>query len=257
MGGHALSMPQAFGQRMPSPGMSSDTMPSPLRRQLSEETTGPLRIPNAGGVRLVPSPSSRGFAPRALTISRLPLSGSSRLEARDAGVPECCSFVRPLRNGVVRIRGSALGGVSVACSSGFRRPGLCGLRPERCSDGVEVDQGGCPDGLEGRFSSSEVAAVACVVAVDDQSEQPFDAGSGAVEVLALVRTGSEGGVDEDGSRPREREPGALAGRRGSGRHQALRRPPQSRQRRAVGVADHDAGPSRAWRCARLASTRAA
>ena len=50
---------------------------------------------------------------------------------------------------------------------------------------MEVDQGGSPDGLEGRFSSSEVAAVACVVAVDDQSEEPFDAGSGAVEVLAL------------------------------------------------------------------------
>ena len=49
--------------------------------------------------------------------------------------------------------------------------------------------------------------------------------------------------------PREREPGALAGCRGSGRQQGHRRLPQSRQRRAVGVADYDAGPSRAWRCA--------
>ena len=77
----------------------------------------------------------------------------------------------------------------VACQwlvpRGLGDRGLCRLRPERCSDGVEIDQGGSPDGLEGRFSSSEVAAVPCVVAVDDQSEQPFDAGSGAVEVLAL------------------------------------------------------------------------
>ena len=55
-------MAQAFGQRMPSPGMSSDTTPSSLRQQLSAETTGPLRIPNAGGVRLVPSSSTRGLA---------------------------------------------------------------------------------------------------------------------------------------------------------------------------------------------------
>ena len=62
MGGHALSMPHAFGQRMPSPGMSSDTTPPPLRQQLSAESTGPLRIPNAGGVRLVPSSSTRVLA---------------------------------------------------------------------------------------------------------------------------------------------------------------------------------------------------
>jgi len=56
-------------------------------------------------------------------------------------------------------------------------------------------------------------------------------------------------------RPREREPGALAARRGSGRQQAHRRLPQSRQRRAAGVADHNAGPSKAWRCAPSANLR--
>ena len=49
--------------------------------------------------------------------------------------------------------------------------------------------------------------------------------------------------------------GALAGRRGSGRQQAHRRLPQPRQRRAAGLADHDAGPSRAWRCGPLATSR--
>jgi hypothetical protein len=47
---------------MPSPRMSSDTTPSPLRQQPSAETTGPVQIPNAGGVRLVPSSSTRGLA---------------------------------------------------------------------------------------------------------------------------------------------------------------------------------------------------
>jgi hypothetical protein len=42
--------------------MSSDTTPSPLRQPPSAETTGPVRIPNAGGVRLVPSSSTRGLA---------------------------------------------------------------------------------------------------------------------------------------------------------------------------------------------------
>lgn len=58
------------------------------------------------------------------------------------------------------------------------------------------------------------------------------------------------------ARPREREPGALAGPRGSGRQQAHRQLPQSRQRKAAGVADQNAGPSRAWRRAPLANTRA-
>jgi hypothetical protein len=47
---------------MPSPWMSSDTTPSPLRQQPSAETTGRVRIPNADGVRLVPSSSTRGLA---------------------------------------------------------------------------------------------------------------------------------------------------------------------------------------------------
>jgi len=56
------------------------------------------------------------------------------------------------------------------------------------------------------------------------------------------------------ARLREREPGAFAGCRGSGRQLAHRRLSQSRQRRAAGVADHDAEPSRACRCAPLART---
>lgn len=50
---------------------------------------------------------------------------------------------------------------------------------------MEVDKNGGPDGLEGGFSSSEVAALAPSVAVDNESEQPLDSWPGAVEVLAL------------------------------------------------------------------------
>ena len=52
--------------------------------------------------------------------------------------------------------------------------------------------------------------------------------------------------------PGERQRRALASRRGSGRRQAPRRLSQPRQRRAAGVADHNAGLSRACRCALLA-----
>jgi len=55
--------------------------------------------------------------------------------------------------------------------------------------------------------------------------------------------------------PRERAPGALASRHGSGGEQALSRLPQSRQRRAAAVADHDTRPSTAWRCSPLANLR--
>jgi hypothetical protein len=46
---------------------------------------------------------------------------------------------------------------------------------------------------------------------------------------------------------REREPSALAGRRGPSRQQAQRRLPKARQGRAAGTADHNAGLSRAWK----------
>ena len=58
-------------------GVSSDTTPSPLRQQLSAETTGPLRIPNAGGVRLVPSSSTRGLAVSRADHLAAALSGCS------------------------------------------------------------------------------------------------------------------------------------------------------------------------------------
>jgi hypothetical protein len=54
---------------------------------------------------------------------------------------------------------------------------------------------------------------------------------------------------------RERQPGAPASHRGSDCRQAHRRLPQLRQRRAAGVTDHNAGPSRAWRCAPLGKGR--
>jgi hypothetical protein len=54
---------------------------------------------------------------------------------------------------------------------------------------VEVDEDCGPDGLERRFSSAEVAALASVVAVDDESEKPLDAGAGAVKVLVLSWVG--------------------------------------------------------------------
>ena len=50
---------------------------------------------------------------------------------------------------------------------------------------MEVDEDGGPDDLEGRFTFSEVAALAPSVAVDDESEQPLDSRSGAFEMVAL------------------------------------------------------------------------
>ena len=89
-----------------------------------------------------------------------------------------------------------------------------------------------------------------------QSPSPPCRGSDSLAtVVLLVRTGSEVALTSVAARPREREPGALAGRRGSGRRQAHRRLRQSRRRRAAGVADHHAGPSRAWRCVPLAIRR--
>ena len=63
--------------------------------------------------------------------------------------------------------------------------------------------------------------------------------------------GARSALTRVAARPRERQPCVVADRRGSGRQQAHRRLPQSRQRRASGVADHNAGPSRAWRCVPL------
>ena len=53
--------------------------------------------------------------------------------------------------------------------------------------------------------------------------------------------GARSALTRVAARPREREPGALAGCRGSLRQEAHRRLPQSRQRRAAGVADHNSG----------------
>jgi hypothetical protein len=66
---------------------------------------------------------------------------------------------------------------------------LCGLGAQGGGDRVEVDEDGDPDGLEGRFSGPAVAAIAPSVAVDDESEQPLDQRSGALEVVALGGVG--------------------------------------------------------------------
>ena len=71
---------------------------------------------------------------------------------------------------------------------------------------------------------------------------------------ASVRTGSEVGVDEGGCSPTRARARCACRSSRSGRQQAHRRLPQSRQRRAAGVADHNAGPSRASRCAPLAKS---
>src|SRR5438034_11829801 len=49
---------------------------------------------------------------------------------------------------------------------------------------MEVDEDGGPDGLEAGFTSASVAALAGVVAVDEQAEQPFNPWAGPAEVLA-------------------------------------------------------------------------
>jgi hypothetical protein len=95
-----------------------------------------------------------------------------------------CSFgLRPLKKcrvvgGAFRRFGELVCTVVAAWRLGWLR--LCGLGPQGGSDRVEVDKNGGPDGLEGGFSSSEVAARAPLVAVDDESEQPLDPRSGAV-----------------------------------------------------------------------------
>ena len=48
---------------------------------------------------------------------------------------------------------------------------------------------GGPHGLEFRFLGAEVAALAGVVAVNDQSHEAFDAWSGALEVFAMDGVG--------------------------------------------------------------------
>ena len=68
----------------------------------------------------------------------------------------------------------------------------------------------------------------------------------------LVRTGSEVGVDEGGCSPTRARARCACRPSRISRQQTHRCLPQSRQRRAAGVADHDAGRSRAWRCAPLA-----
>ena len=69
------------------------------------------------------------------------------------------------------------------------------------------------------------------------------------------QTGSEVGVDEGGCSPTRARARCACRSSRSGREQAHRRLPQSRQRRAAGVADHDAdrrrcGDAHLWRQAR-------
>src|ERR687891_1238864 len=73
---------------------------------------------------------------------------------------------------------------------------LCGLSSERGSDRVEVDEDGGPEGLERRFARPEVAALAPVVAVDDQSEQPLDQWPGTSQMVTFGGDGEglQGGL---------------------------------------------------------------
>ena len=91
----------------------------------------------------------------------------------------------------------------------------------------------------------------------DDFHESLDGRDGVhARVVEIVRTGSEVGVDEGGcSRTRA---GARCACRLSRIRPAASTPatPQSRLRRAAGVADCDAGRSRAWRCAPLARRRA-
>ena len=61
-----------------------------------------------------------------------------------------------------------------------------GVGGEVAGDGVEVDQGGGPGGLQSGFGASDVAAFAGAVAVGEQAEQPLDARAGAAQVLGGV-----------------------------------------------------------------------
>ncbi len=78
---------------------------------------------------------------------------------------------------------------------------LCGLGPQGGSDWVEIDENGGPEGLQGGFSSSEVAALASVVAMDEESEQALDAWPDAV-LDARVRRGPIALVVRLGAGPR-------------------------------------------------------
>ena len=104
------------------------------------------------------------------------------------------------------------------------------------------------------FTNAVVQALA--LAWDDFGQSAFGVEEPASVLPEVVRTGSEVGVDEDDCSPTRARARCAAGSRGSGGQHAHRRLPKSRRRRAAGVADHDAGPSRAWRCAPLANPRA-
>jgi hypothetical protein len=71
-----MSMPQAFRQRMPSPGVFSDTAASTVAPAAVSRDERAPRILTPGGVRLVPPRPSEGLPPHALTISQLPLPDS-------------------------------------------------------------------------------------------------------------------------------------------------------------------------------------
>jgi hypothetical protein len=69
---------------------------------------------------------------------------------------------------VCRARLRALKKGSRACAR--LSPGGLALGVPDLRFGSLLDEDGCPDGLEGRFASAEVAALAASVAVDDESE---------------------------------------------------------------------------------------
>ena len=76
----------------------------------------------------------------------------------------------------------SLRGVSIGCGYVVWARGAAPI-------GWRFDRDGGPDGLDSRFSSSVVAALAALVAVDDESEQPLDPWPGAVQVVAFGAVG--------------------------------------------------------------------
>ena len=134
-----------------------------------------------------------------------------------------------------------------------------GLPSGRSSTATSSDVTRRPPSRRSRSTTWRVLAGTrlTLAAAWDDFHESLDGRDGVhARVVEIVRTGSEVGVDEGGcSRTRA---GARCACRLSRIRPAASTPatPQSRLRRAAGVADCDAGRSRAWRCAPLARRRA-
>ena len=106
--------------------------------------------------------------------------------------------------------------------------------------GLSPGRPGCPP-AQGRSTAPANTRISALRGSGSLGRRyPRSSGPGARSALTRVA-----------ARPRERQRGRACRSSRSGRQQAHWRLPQSRQRRAAGVANHNAEPSRAWRCAPL------